>query len=183
MRISLSVILKSKVPLSQVGQLARRNVRIGINMEMRMAREIVRKRVPQNRSGRHPARLYETVDLQLATVSTNNAHISTANPVWPLYEEDTKAHIILPKTKRTVVNGRAKGGVLVFKVGRSGKPVFTTKVNHPGTKGHHYWQEANEFLERTHPLIMKEAVEAAFRGQELTAGSRVSTSGPIPVRL
>jgi hypothetical protein len=150
-------------------QLLGRNIKAGINLIFHYGREIVRGRVPRNSSGRHSARLYETVDLNQAKVSTHSAELLTTNPIWVFYEEDTKAHIIQPK------NAKA----LHFFMG--GNEVFATRVHHPGTKGHHYWKEADEYIGSMIGPVLGLAVTAALAGQDFTSGATVSTAGPAIV--
>lgn len=147
-----------------------RNVRYAINNTLRTARDIVRGRVKKNRKGKHTARLFETVNLQAATISTLSGDLSTDNAIWKWFEEDTDPHVIKPTKPK---------GVLAFTPKGSTQVVFAKKVNHPGTKGHHYWEEAREFVDDVYPIALGMAVNAALAGQEFTAGASIDTSGPM----
>ncbi len=147
--------------------LLNRNIKKAINGTFMEAREIVRGRVPRNRNDRHSERLYETVRLDLAKVSTHSARLWTENPIWPLFDEDTDPHIIEPKDPK---------GVLAFQ-SKTGELIFTRRVEHPGTKGHHYWDEARDYIDQNIGVAVDRAFQSALAGAELTGSAGGGLTG------
>src|SRR6185503_17285440 len=98
--------------------------------------------------------LYNSIKLDRATISTGpTINVHTESPIAIFREVDTKAHVI------AAVNKKA----LAFKIGRT--LVFAKRVNHPGTKGLHNWQYADQQLRMRLPYAIHDAVEAALRMQ------------------
>jgi len=161
--INLKTVFKPAVTAERFQGLLRSNVRGAINETLRVARQIVRKRVKRASRSRESARLYETVNLDLAKVSTLSAELWTANPIWLFYDEPTKAHVIEPREKKA----------LRFVSG--GNTVFAKRVHHPGTSGHFYWREAADFVEQDLPRTIGLGVDAAVRGERFTMGEGPST--------
>ncbi|MGH9761424.1 MAG: hypothetical protein ACREAC_11400, partial [Blastocatellia bacterium] len=116
------------------------NVKVAMNGVFSTMREIVWSRVPKNfknsnRDRRRPARLYETINLDKATISTNAATLSTDNEIWYYYNEDMPAHVIEPRhSVSDIVAGRSQQALSFI---WHGEPVFLKSVRHPGSKGKH----------------------------------------------
>ncbi|MGH9826365.1 MAG: hypothetical protein ACREDR_24315, partial [Blastocatellia bacterium] len=159
-------------------RLLKYNIKIAMNGVFSTMREIVRSRVPKNSKNdegdpRHPARLYETVDLNKATVSTNAATLSTENEIWYYYNEDMPAHLIEPRSSASDMVAGTSHQALSFIW--KGKRVFFKSVHHPGSKGKHYWDEADQYMRAILPQMTKMAGDMALRGEIFTGGE----TGPL----
>jgi hypothetical protein len=97
--------------------------------------------------------LYNSIKLDRATIGNPSFNVHSESPIAIFREKDTKPHVI------AAVNKKA----LAFTVGRT--LVFAKKVNHPGTKGLHSWQHANQQLRLRLPWAIKSAIEASLNMQ------------------
>ena len=154
-----------------INRLLARNLKTAINTAFYEARRMIKSSVPRNsknRAGedRHKAMLQETVYLDKATVSTHYARLWTDNPVWTFRNDDMPAHDIHP---------RNEGGVLVFKIG--GETIYAKVVHHPGSKGLHIWEHAEDYIDQQLPMMIDMAVRAALDERELTGPGEGSLTG------
>jgi hypothetical protein len=150
-----------------------RNVSNAFKQTFKVMQDIIRARVPRNSKNadnefRRPARLYETVQLNNATVQNASATLWTDNEIWYYYNEDMPAHIIQPRGSVSDLVAGTGHQALAFMW--KGKLVFFKKVQHPGSKGHHYWDEADQYMKAVLPQMTKLAGDAALRGEAFTGG-------------
>jgi hypothetical protein len=153
-----------------------KNVSTAENDTMRTARDIVKKPIPDGASG-----ILKATKFERATIANLQFSVSNRHPLFEYVEEKTKPHVILPKSKATIVGGKRKGGVLAFK-GKGGT-VFATKVNHPGTPGKHSFLHAWEFVQAVFQPSVQQAVDAAFEGNSYSGGGSVSRTAPTVIRI
>ena len=132
------------------GGLLNRNAVAAMNDLGVGGRARVRVGIPQHGGDSY----WNSIKLDRATFSTGAViNLHTESPIAIFREVDTKPHVIVPVNKKA----------LRFTMGRT--IVFARKVNHPGTKGLHNWQYANQQLRLRLPFAVHDAVEAALKMQ------------------
>ena len=130
--------------------LLQRNAIAAMNDLGDSARARVRLGIPHHAGNSY----WNSIKLDRATISTGATfNLHTESPIAIFREVNTKPHVIYPKNKKA----------LKFTV--RGEDIFAKQVNHPGTKGLHNWQYADQQVRQRLPFALQAAVDAALNMQ------------------